>query len=279
MKKTIYFLIFVLLVGLVSAVTIELGTEYEPSNGGSFYVLADFEANELTVNSDGLIINLSANEDLRLKNNGTEGNLTVNNLGSFNQVFINNQTIPLIENVGEFDLTFHSGNRSFVFSYITASQPKFSSIPLTVTDMTYSFNSSAKLLTLVCTGTGAMTISNLNSVKGDDGRYIVRRNGVTQTTTNTDSYTTSGCSTWTFTPSATVVSNTMDDIINQLKKVIPWIGIILIVALASIILLMVKGEVEPEDGMKGISAIVLAVIAIAVILTVSILLLTELGAV
>ncbi len=77
----------------------------------------------------------------------------------------------------------------------------------------------------------------------------------------------------------TQVKRTMDDIIQQLLKIVPWLGIIIIVAFASIIILMVKGEVDPEAGMVTLTALLLAVIAIGIILTVSILMLTELGAV
>ena len=52
---------------------------------------------------------------------------------------------------------------------------------------------------------------------------------------------------------------------------------ILIAFFASIITLMAKGEVDQEAGMKAIIALLLAVIAIGIILTVSILLLTQLG--
>ena len=70
---------------------------------------------------------------------------------------------------------------------------------------------------------------------------------------------------------------TIDEMIEKLRIVIPWIGIILVVALASLIILIVKGEIDPEEGVKGITALILAVIAIAIILIVSILMLTELG--
>jgi len=198
---------------------------------------------------------------------------------AYNQIFNQTSTTPTAENVNTFTETIPANNRSFVFSYLTAFQPKFTSIPITVTNMDYDYNSTSKILILVCTGTGSTTLTNMNSIKGDDGYYDIYHNGVKLTKSNTNDYTMSSCSTWIFGSSDTAVKSTMDDMIEQLKKVIPWIGLILIVALASIILLIVKGEIEPEDGMKGITALLLAVIAIAIILTVSIMLLTELGAV
>jgi len=75
MKQLIYFLLFVFMFSFVSAVTIESGTLFEPSNGGSFYVISDFEANEVIVNANGTIINSSDN--IGIRNDGTEGNLTV----------------------------------------------------------------------------------------------------------------------------------------------------------------------------------------------------------
>lgn len=79
------------------------------------------------------------------------------------------------------------------------------------------------------------------------------------------------------TSTTTQVKISMDKIIQKLTSIIPWIGIILIVALASIVLLMVKGDIEPEQGMKTITALLLAIIAIGVILSISILILTQLG--
>ncbi len=184
------------MVGLVSAVTTNLGTVFEPSNGGSFYTLAQFESNKITVDADRLTINLTTNENLALKNNGTEGNLTVNNLGSFNQVFINNQTTPLIENIEAFNLTFHSGNASFVFSYLTASQPTFSSIALTVTDMSYTF--SGNVLTIGCTGTGNTVTTNMEVLKGTHSFYSHTKDGVLQGFSSTDDFTITDCSIHTF---------------------------------------------------------------------------------
>lgn len=73
------------------------------------------------------------------------------------------------------------------------------------------------------------------------------------------------------------VQSTSNELVTQLKSIIPWIGILLVVALASIILLIFLGDITLEDGMKMIIALLLAVIAISVILIVSILILTELG--
>lgn len=75
MKQIIYLLFFVLMFSLVTAVTIESETLFEPSNGGSFYVISDFEANEVIVNTNGTIINSSDN--IAIRNDGTEGNLTI----------------------------------------------------------------------------------------------------------------------------------------------------------------------------------------------------------
>ena len=229
------------------------------------------------LHNNGLIkFSYNGRKDLRVENN----TITINNMPTaFNQIFNQTSTTPTAENVNTFTETIPANNRSFVFSYLTAFQPKFTSIPITVTNMDYDYNSTSKILILVCTGTGSTTLTNMNSIKGDDGYYDIYHNGVKLTKSNTNDYTMSSCSTWIFGSSDTAVKSTMDDMIEQLKKVIPWIGLILIVALASIILLIVKGEIEPEDGMKGITALLLAVIAIAIILTVSIMLLTELGAV
>ena len=123
------------------------------------------------------------------------------------------------------------------------------------------------------------TTTNVTTWNASDGYY----NLTVSATDGSASSTNSSVILFTLDSSTTVtpsqVSVIIDDMTEQLKKPIVWIGIILIIAFASIIILMLEGRMDIEMGIKAITALLIAIIIITIILTVSIMLLTELGTV
>ncbi len=132
-------------------------------------------------------------KDFRVENN----TITINNMPtSNNQIFNQTSNTPTATNVNTFTETIPPNNRSFVFSYLTASQPTFSSIALTVTDMSYTF--SGNVLTIGCTGTGNTVTTNMEVLKGTHSFYSHTKDGVLQGFSSTDDFTITDCSIHTF---------------------------------------------------------------------------------
>ena len=129
-------------------------------------------------------------------NNGTSSNtITINNMPTaYNQIFNQTSTTPTAENVNTFTETIPPNNRSFVFSYLTAFQPKFSEIATTINNVNYTYYNSSKTLTVGCEGTGDIDLTNLNNI-GEF--YKVSKDGIDKAISSSDDFTLDSCSTWT----------------------------------------------------------------------------------
>jgi len=138
-------------------------------------------------------VNQSVGYELKLYN------LTDQPDSQFVQIFNQTSTTPTAENVNTFTETIPPNNRSFVFSYITASQPKFTRIGTGITDVTYDYNTATNTLTIDCTGTGTITINTLDELKGAGGYFNHFSNGVLDDRYNTATFT-FGCSNHEFKP-------------------------------------------------------------------------------
>ncbi len=179
------------------------------------------------------------------------------NLGTFNQVFTLASSSS--ENANDFTETIPASGRSFVFSYLTASQPTFSSIALTVTDMNQSYNPNSRVFTLGCEGTGGITVQGLNIVKGTGRFYEVKRDGASQGTFNTDSFTTSGCSVWEFSPSGV-------QIVGQTAR---FLRVALMVIIATAILVSILVPVIASGGLSLAFIITILLISIIGLIAIS----------
>ena len=125
-------------------------------------------------------------------------NLTDQPDSKYVQIFNQTSTTPTAENVNTFTETIPANNRSFVFSYLTAFQPKFSEIGLGITDITPNYDSTQKNFSFDCTGTGDIKVTNLNDLDGKYGYVEVRHNGTFKEYVEPDYYTVSTCSNWQF---------------------------------------------------------------------------------
>ncbi len=176
------------------------------NNGIARFVQQDSGTNNFTVNetsSNYHLINLSDGGNIKFNYNGrkdfrVENNtITINNMPTaFNQWFNGTSTTPTFENFNSGTTGIGVSASSFVFSYLTASQPKFTSIPLAVTDMSYTY--SGNVLTIGCTGTGNIITTNMNILKGTHNFYSHTKDGVLQGYSQSNDFTITDCSTHTF---------------------------------------------------------------------------------
>jgi len=108
------------------------------------------------------------------------------------------QATPTAENVDIFNESIPANGRMLVLSYATATEPRLTSVATTVTDISVSSDTTANIATVICSGTGAITLTNLGQIRGSSGFYRIINDDVVQGTENSDTYTITGCSTWQF---------------------------------------------------------------------------------
>jgi len=165
-KTLTYLTMLVLLAGLVSAVTVETGVEFDPGCGGSFYVLNMFSSNEINTSAWGLNINLSDGKNLALKNNGTLCNLSLTNIGPYNQIYNQTRLTEVESNVNSYSTEVSTGNRTFLFDYDTTTQSFFDEISLSITNVAYGYDTALDTLYINRTGTGTVELIAMRYIAG-----------------------------------------------------------------------------------------------------------------
>jgi len=96
---------------------------------------------------------------------------------------------------GQYNKTIGSGERMFIVSMGASTYPRLNTVPLTITDLTYSV--SGNTLTYSQTGTGDTVLDNLNAFKQPNPFTLVRKNTVPLTRVDGDSYTVKTTDTYT----------------------------------------------------------------------------------
>jgi hypothetical protein len=171
----------------VSAVTLEAGLKFYPSNAGNLTALNSFDVSYLQVTDNNVTLNLTSSY-MSLLDTGMTTNLTVNLKGySYNDVFNGTSSTPQCHNLNSCTVKNSPNNRTIVFQYLTDTQPKISSMDTTVQTISYNLAGTTPqdaVLTITYTGTGTVTISNM----GTGQKYDIFYNGAIYENAQTDSY-------------------------------------------------------------------------------------------
>ena len=157
------------------------------SNGAPVYMSGNFEKN-VTI------------EDLSIQ---------MYNLPVVNQIYNSSSAAPAYNNTAQLNTTLPSGGRLFVIKYDSANQPQPSSIATTVTDFTYTYDTSGRQLTITCEGTGNIVLNNMDQLLGEYDSYVHEVDGSQVETSSASEFTITSCSTHTFygaVPSLSVTS-------------------------------------------------------------------------
>jgi hypothetical protein len=93
-------------------------------------------------------------------------------------------------------MTILSNNRSLVIVYNTSNEPRIKGISTDITLTNWKFKTNN--LTLTYNETGQINLTNLQSLKGDNGDYLVYKNGVFQKTDQATEYNIPEPGTWNF---------------------------------------------------------------------------------
>ena len=141
--------------------------------------------------------------------------------------------------------------------------------------MTYTYNSATRTLTIGCTGTGGFTADNLNIIKGTGGFYEVRHNGIKVTDSDTNQYTTSSCSTWTFSPTThTVFTNNS----NKFRdSILVFAGLLEILILAFFGITLIRMYKKDELDITILKNAAIGFVILQLILLTGIVLVTTFG--
>jgi hypothetical protein len=144
----------------------------------------------LTINeTDNLLINLSNGATYKtignVRNNVEITNNTVSIINTYSELYNSTRSTPYTSITTQ---TIGSGERVFVFSYTSATDPKPNSIATTITDVDYSY--SGNLLDWVQTGSGDVTLTNLSTLLQNIYNFVViEKEGVVSTYTQNNEYT------------------------------------------------------------------------------------------
>lgn len=158
-------------------------------------------------------------------------NISFENIGTINQIFNGTSTTPTAEDITTFNEVIPPQNRTLVFLYSTTTQPKFSEIAITISDMNYTY--SGNILTLGCTGTGSIKLTNMDILKGTHSFYSHKKDGVLQGYSRDNDFTISDCSSHTFQGTTPPLS-----FLSQISSTILRSGLAVILAIFILIVLI-----------------------------------------
>lgn len=143
---------------------------------------------------DGAIRVNSSNVIVNFNNSYLYGNSTPGSIGILIGEGLTNVTIRDMRNVSGY---------TYPIRIDSTTQPNFASMSYTMDNVTYSYSSTTEVLTISCEGTGTIGLSQLDNIdSGISTYYDVYHAGTYVETVNTDTYTLSSCSTWTFSPTS-----------------------------------------------------------------------------
>lgn len=217
----------------------------ESPNYDSGYIINETNGNAYINLTNGTLayLSFSGRKDLRVENN----TITINQPSTYWQVF-NGSSLPACENTNDCNETLASNERALVFTYATATQPKFTSIANTVTTLNYSLSSDT--FSVTCTGSGSISYANLDYL----GNIVyVYHNGDLVDSITGSTYTATSCSEWEFTGSKRTRFETENrpDYVEAYLNLAGMSSIFILALLVITVLLMVTGVIDVKSYMPN----------------------------
>lgn len=191
--------------------------------------------------------------------NSSENSSVIKHLSGSNDLFNSSGASPThTDTTAQVNETITAGNRLFIITYSSANDPRFSSIATTVTDISYTFSGSSVEYTVE--GTGDVTLTNLDQLRGSLGYYNVLRNGAVIDREATNEYTTTGAGTY------TIVTTEFGRIEGNSRTVVIALGIMIaLVVIMFIVGAIVTGTVSAGFLLAVLIASIIALIIIQLI--------------
>ena len=210
----------------------------------------------LNITSSGIItLMYNGRKDLTIINNTVK----INNMPTaFNQVFNGTDITPQCENQNECNVTLGAGQRSFVFSQASATEPKPTSIATAITAYTLTYVSGTSV-SIDCTGSGSHTIANLDTITYPLDVY---HNDVFVERIVSSTYTMDGCSNWELiyrTPQQQVAEDVNPELKESLLGITRWFPLFVLIIIGGLIvgsIIVIKNGEVPSFSEIEISSLV-----------------------
>jgi peptidoglycan/xylan/chitin deacetylase (PgdA/CDA1 family) len=196
---------------------------------------------------------------------------TINNMPtSFNQFFNGTDATPQEENFNTLTYTVPDDVSSFTFSQDSATDPKYTSIATTITDMTYDYTGTGGTLTINCEGSGNILLTNMNDISDV---YAVYHSGSLVGFSETNDYTISSCSEWSFSPTSSsdpLLADSGQKFIVGLSIFATMISLLALAIVGAFIFRMYANQKIDLDELKR-SIIVIGTVAVIVLITIAVI--------
>jgi len=143
-------------------------------------------------NGGSLKINGDSRKSARIENNSIEAIIT-----SPNSICPPDNSTCEINFNGQYNDTIGNNEYMIIIKYSSTSDPYINTLATSISDYTYQYETN-KRVDITCTGTGEHTIKQLDDILNINGKIDVYRNNIKIDQIETNEYTMSGCSSWSF---------------------------------------------------------------------------------
>lgn len=187
----------------------------------------DFQVNNVVLTKKSTLnqtLNFSGSTNVFIftNTNITLPDFNWSNLTTVNSFFNRSSTSAVYNDLSQFNATVNG--TVYLFQYNAAADPKINTLPVTtISDLEYSYDSTALSLEINCSGTGNIQLTNMEVLEGAQGYYNIFLNDVLQTRSTSNTYTISSCGNWLFvqTDASALITGTTRTIITAIMILVP----------------------------------------------------------